>query len=198
VSDKVFIRADELVRDSFRLARLIYDSGYRPTVILVLWRGGTPVGIAVHEFLLVKGVQSYHTVVKAESYTGIGTRHPPRIENLDRVAEALSADSRVLVIDDIFDSGHTLAAVRNVLTRRTTHIKVATLYLRTGRSQESARPDFHLRETDRWIVFPHELDGLTPEELRMKDPVIADVLSGQNPAERCSQGGGGVRLLDKA
>lgn len=176
MSDKVFIRPDDLVRDSFRLARRVYDSGYRPTAILVLWRGGTPVGIAVHEFFLVKGVASYHTVVKAESYTGIGTRREPRIENLDRVAEALDANSRVLVIDDIFDSGHTLAAVRRALAPRTDHIRTATLYLRTGHRDAGPLPDYYLRETDRWIVFPHELEGLAPEELRQKDPAIADLV----------------------
>lgn len=178
MSDKVFIRPDDLLRNSFQLARRIYDSGYRPTAILVLWRGGTPVGIAVHEFLLVKGVASYHTVVKADSYTGIGTRRAPRIENLDRVAAALDAASRVLVIDDIFDSGHTLAAVREALAPRAAEIRTATLYLRTGHREADRLPDYVLLETDRWIVFPHELEGLTPDELRQKDPEIADMVLG--------------------
>jgi len=65
MAEKEYIGADELVRDSFELAARIYASGYRPDVILVLWRGGTPVGIVVHEFLLYKGVETYHTAVKA-------------------------------------------------------------------------------------------------------------------------------------
>jgi hypothetical protein len=177
MDDKIFVRADDLVRDSFLLARRIYDSGYRPTVILVLWRGGTPVGIVVHEFLLWKGVASYHTVVKVESYAGLDRRGAPRIENLDRVLDRVTADSRVLIVDDIFDSGHTMCAVRAALAARTPRVKTATLYLRTGRGDAGGRPDFHLRETDRWIVFPHELLDLTPEEIRRKDPVIADLLA---------------------
>jgi hypoxanthine phosphoribosyltransferase len=113
-------------------------------------------------------------VIKAQSYTGIGTRRETRIENLDRVAAALTPDSRVLVVDDIFDSGHTIAAVRQALQPHTRHIKVATLYLR--RRGDGAGPDFHLHETDRWVVFPHELDGLTADEIRLKDPALAALL----------------------
>ena len=39
----------------------------------------------------------------------------------------------------------------------------------------SYRPDFHVRELDRWIVFPHEIEGLTREEIAQKDPVLAEL-----------------------
>jgi hypoxanthine phosphoribosyltransferase len=176
MTEKAYIRADDLVYDSFLLARMILDSGYRPDVILVLWRGGTPVGVVVHEFLLYNGVESYHTVVKAESYTGIGERHEPVIENLDRVAAKLDADTRVLVVDDIFDTGGTLSRVAETLGARTPHIRLATLYLHRGHNRTNRLPDFYLRRTDRWVVFPHEVVGLSPEEIRRKDPRLADVL----------------------
>ncbi len=175
--NKAYVQANDLVRDAFRLARRIYDSGYRPDVILVLWRGGTPVGIVVHEFLLYKGVQAYHTAVKAVSYTGIEQRTTPVIEHMDAVLETLPPDSRVLVVDDIFDTGQTLRAVRDQLLPRTSQIRFATLYYKTGANQTDLEPDYFLRETADWIVFPHELLDLTPEEIRRKDPVIADLLA---------------------
>ena len=174
--DKVFIRPDELLRDSFALARRIYDSGYRPDVILVLWRGGTPVGIVVHEYLLFKGVNTDHSVVKAESYDGMEARSEPRVESLEAVLGRLDSESRVLVVDDIFDSGRTLQAVRDALRTRTAHIRIATLYLRIGHNRTDLHPDFCLRESDRWVVFPHELMGLTPEEIARKHPPLADIL----------------------
>jgi hypoxanthine phosphoribosyltransferase len=180
MSDKEYVSANELVRDSFLLARRVYDSGFRPDVILVLWRGGTPVGIVVHEFLLYLGIETYHTVVKAESYTGIGQRREPRVENLDRVLDRLSEASRVLVVDDIFDSGRTLEHVCGALRERTTHIRIATLYLHRGHNETTRQPDYFQRETDRWIVFPHELGGLTPDEIRRKDPFLADLLNDQH------------------
>jgi hypothetical protein len=138
-------------------------------VLLVLWRGGTPVGIVIHEFFLRKGIRTYHTAVKAESYTGIGRRIEPRIEGLEMVLRILKPRSRVLVIDDIFDTGSTVSKVCALLRKKTTHIKVATLYYKEGASRVDMKPDFCLRKTRRWIVFPHELMDLSDAEIRRKD-----------------------------
>ena len=51
--DKLFIQAEELLSDSFKLAWQVYESGYRPNYIIGVWRGGAPIGIAVQEFLHV-------------------------------------------------------------------------------------------------------------------------------------------------
>ncbi len=175
MSEKVFIRADDLVRDSFDLARRIYDSGFVPDVLLVLWRGGTPVGIVIHEFLLFKGIDTYHTAVKAESYVGIEERVEPRIEHIEHVLERVTAQSRVLVIDDIFDSGATMRKVVDELGAHVAELKIATLYYKPGANTTGITPDFYGRKTDRWIVFPHELVGLSPAEIKAKDHVVADL-----------------------
>jgi len=180
---KEFIGADRLVEDSFELARRIYDSGYGPQVLLVLWRGGTPVGIVVHEYLRYRGIETYHTVVKAESYLGIGRRIDPRIEGLDAVLEAVPRDDRVLVIDDIFDTGCTMSRVCEAVRRRTRHVRAATLYYKTGRNRTGMEPDFFVRKTPNWIVFPHELVDLTADEIRRKGGRIYDLVVGS--------GGGG-------
>ncbi len=172
MSEKEYIRADKLVRDSFLLARRIYDSGYVPDVLLVLWRGGTPVGIVVHEFLLYKGIDTYHAVVKAVSYQGIERRVAPRIESFDSVLNFIDDGAHVLVIDDIFDTGRTVKEVHRRLSVKTANIKIATLYLKTGANQTNIFPDFYLRETSTWIVFPHELMDLTADEIRQKDPFV--------------------------
>ena len=173
---KEFIRADDLVRDAFRLARLIFDSGYRPEVIVVVWRGGTPVGVAVHEFLLYKGIRAHHAVVKAESYLGVGKRKTPRIEGLEGILENIAPGSEVLVVDDIFDTGLTIARLRDMLKGRTRNVKIATLYCKPANNRTGLVPDFFLRKTDRWVVFPHELMDLTPDEIRRKDPDLPAIL----------------------
>ena len=176
MAGKAYIRADELTRDSFSLAARIYDSGYRPDVLLVLWRGGTPVGIVIHEFLLYKGVRTYHAAVKATSYTGVEKRVEPRVEHLDPVLEQVAPGARVLVVDDIFDSGRTLEKVKGLLSSRTPHVRIATLYYKPDNNETSLTPDYYLRTTREWIVFPHELMDLTEEELREKDPHVAALL----------------------
>jgi hypoxanthine phosphoribosyltransferase len=46
---KKYITADELLLDSFRLGVMIHNSGFKPDFIVGVWRGGTPVGIAIQE-----------------------------------------------------------------------------------------------------------------------------------------------------
>ena len=68
MSDKVFISAQQLLEDSFRLAAQVYDSGFRPQFIVGIWRGGAPIGIAVQEFFDYKKVDADHIAVRTSSY----------------------------------------------------------------------------------------------------------------------------------
>lgn len=179
MADKEYISANSLVRDSFLLASRIYESGYRPDVILVLWRGGTPVGIVVHEFLLYKGIETYHTAVKAVSYTGIERRVAPTVEHVKPVLDRIRSGSRVLVVDDIFDTGNTLKEVHELLSKKEADVKFATLYYKDGANQTDIEPDFYLRKTQQWIVFPHELMDLTLEEIRTKDEYVHGLITAE-------------------
>ena len=67
--DKLYINAQQLLEDSYRLAWQVYQSGYRPNYIVGVWRGGAPVGIAVQELLDVVGVDSDHIAIRT-SYQG--------------------------------------------------------------------------------------------------------------------------------
>lgn len=178
MTSKTYLSANDITRDSFLLARKIWDSGFRPDAIIALWRGGSPVGIAVQEFLRVKGIDCYHTIVKCTSYTGIEESHTPVIENMDYVLAALRPNSRVLVVDDIFDTGATARRIKEELSNLTANVKFATLYFKPRRNATTFQPDFFTRETDRWLVFPHELMDLTPDEIREKDPFVHDLLFG--------------------
>jgi len=173
---KTYVSADEMTRDSFLLARKIWDSGFRPDILVALWRGGSPVGIAVQEFLHAKGLDCRHTVVQCSSYTGIETAGPPVIENMDWLLQRLTPDSRVLVVDDIHDTGRTAQVIRTALGHITPHLVFATLYFKPNRNQSCRQPDVYVRETDRWLVFPHELVDLTPEEIHAKDPYVHHLL----------------------
>ena len=164
MSDKIYLDSNGLTRDSFALARKIYDSGFRPDVIIGLWR------------LHYLGVDCYHTAVKTQAYTGIGEHKHPVVENLGTVLDHLRDAERVLVVDDIFDSGDTIAAVKETLRPFVKDLRFATLYYKPARSRWPFKPDFYLKETDAWLVFPHELVGLTPDEVREKDPEVARLL----------------------
>ena len=178
MDEKIFLDSNGITRDSFALARKIYDDGFRPDVIIGLWRGGTPVAVAVQELLQYLGVNCYHTAVKTQAYTGIGEHKHPVIENLGTLLDHLKDAERVLVVDDIFDSGDTVAAVKEALRPFVKDLRFATLYYKPARSRWPFKPEYYLKETDAWLVFPHELVDLTPDEIRRKDPFVADLLDG--------------------
>ena len=173
---KLYLTANELVFDSFRLGRMILDSGWRPDVLIALWRGGTPVGVAVHEFLLYRGVPTVHMAVKCQSYAAPGRRGRVVIENTDALLAQIRPAHRVLVVDDIFDSGGTARAVLARLRPRAAEVRLATLFWKPRANTTRLRPDYHVRETDAWIVFPHELEGLTRAQIRRKDPALHALL----------------------
>ena len=176
MTEKTFISPNKLMLDSFMLAKQIYNSDFTPEIIVVLWRGGSPVGMAVHEFLLYKGIKTYHTIVKTESYTGIGSRAKVKVEHPDTLLSTINTNSNVLVIDDIFDSGHTMLKINELLSTRTSNIKLAALYYKQNTNQTRISPDFFVRKTEQWLVFPHELMDLTQEEIKRKDPEIFALL----------------------
>jgi hypoxanthine phosphoribosyltransferase len=173
---KVFVSGNDLVADSFALAKKVLASGYDPEVLVCMWRGGTPVGIVVHEFLLYKGIETDHIAIKASSYFGIEEREDVLIEHMESFVYSMGEDSRTLVVDDIFDTGHTMKKVCEALKRRTKNVKTATLYYKPGKSEDGEGPDFYLHETQDWVVFPHELVGLSSEEIMQKGDFAKDLL----------------------
>jgi hypoxanthine phosphoribosyltransferase len=169
---KLFISAQDLLRDSFALGAQILRSGFRPTFLVGIWRGGAPVGIAVQELLEYHGVPTDHISIRTSSYSGIERQATTvRVHGIDYLVSRLSADDRLLIIDDVFDSGRSLEAVIDELARRCRRnlpdqTRIATPYYKPARNCSRLKPDFFVHETDRWLVFPHELAGLSAEEIR--------------------------------
>ena len=69
--DKIYISANELLSDSFKLGVQIHNSGFRPDFIVGVWRGGTPVGIAIQEILSYLGNDTDHISIRTSSYQGL-------------------------------------------------------------------------------------------------------------------------------
>lgn len=175
---KRYLSADEYLRDIWRLAAAVRSSGWRPDILVALWRGGAPVGVAVHEFLGYAGWDVRHIPLKCSSYTGIG-ENAGEVEFVhgDIVFGMLRAGDRVLVVDDVFDTGKTAAAVRERIAAVGADMRLACVYWKPGKNRTDLKPDFCVREVDDgWLVFPHEIDGLSPDEVREKDPVLADLV----------------------
>ncbi len=181
---KEFISAQSLLEDSYRLADLILDSYFRPNYLVALWRGGTPVGVAVQEYLQYCGVENDHIAVRTAGYKGMEAEAQIRVFGLDYLINVLNATDRLLLVDDVFDTGRTIEAVveRLRLKMRSNFpedYRIATIYWKPEKNKTELRPNFYLHSRDRdcWLVFPHELEGLTEEEIvRAKGAEIAGML----------------------
>ena len=176
MTEKQYISAQQLLEDSFRLGALVAKSGFKPNYIVGVWRGGTPVGIAVQELLDYLGYETDHIAIRTSSYVGIDKRSKHvRVHGLSYVIKNINADDRLLIVDDVYDSGLSIRAIIERLherCRRNTpeEIRIATPYFKPGNNKTDRRPDFFVHETDRWLVFPHELSGLSSEEILQEKP----------------------------
>ena len=174
---KIFIDARTLMLESVRLAHEIWCDGFRPDFLIGIWRGGTLPAILIHEYFRLRGIDPYHTVIKTRSYQGMQRRSASvEVKGLGHIIALLEPGSRVLIVDDVFDTGRTMESVieqiRQHGRRNDPELRVATAYYKPQRNETAIRPDYWQVETDEWIVFPHEIEGLSDCELRAKSEAI--------------------------
>ena len=184
--DKLFIQADELLSDSFKLAWQVFESGYRPNYIIGVWRGGAPIGIAVQEFLDVLGVPSDHIAIRTSHYKGIDERDSQvQVYGLNYVIKQVESEDSLLIVDDVHDTGISIQKIildlQTACKKNTPEIKVATPYFKPMKNKTDRKPDFYLHETEKWLVFPHELEGLSMDEIIEFKPELSDLVKKIKP-----------------
>jgi hypoxanthine phosphoribosyltransferase len=183
--DKHYISADALLADSFRLAQAIHESDFAPTHIVGIWRGGAPVGIAVQEYLAWRGIDSDHIAIRTSAYSGIDQQHRDvHVFGEGYLVDTLNAEDRLLIVDDVFDSGRSIEAVFKVLRAKCRRnfpgdVRVATVYYKPSRNRTKLMPDYFVHEREDWLVFPHELCGLSDAEVAAKGAVGPIALDGK-------------------
>lgn len=183
---KTYIAADDLLLDSFRLARQIFEAGFRPDFLVGLWRGGSAVGIAVQEGLDHFGIPTDHIAIRT-SYAGqasysqmVDKADAIRVHGLQYLLENLSAEHSLLIIDDVYSTGNSVRAVIEQLTRKTRRnlphdIRVGCVWYRP--SEKTVRtPEYFVHETQEWLVLPYELSGMTVDELAEHKPELHPVI----------------------
>ena len=115
---KLFISPSSLLEDSYELAWKIYESGYLPNYIIGVWRGGSPIGIAVQELLHVLGVTSDHIAIRTSYYTGIETvKDDVQVHGLSYVIKKIQSEDRLLIVDDVHDTGISIEKIISTLTK---------------------------------------------------------------------------------
>jgi hypoxanthine phosphoribosyltransferase len=158
VSEHEVMTWEDLGRGARQLAELVYADGYRPDIVLAIARGG----------LLVAGALAYALELKntftmnVEFYTGIDERlDMPMI--LPPVPDLVDfSETRVLIADDVADTGATLALVRGFLEGKVAETRCAVLY---EKPRTTVSCEYVWRRTDRWIDFPWSAEAPVGAEL---------------------------------
>lgn len=184
VDQKIYISAQQLMEDSLELGRQVLESGFRPNYIVGVWRGGTPVGIAVQELLDFYGVETDHISIRTSSYHGLQKRDEKsdvRVHGLSYLTRQMNFDDSLLIVDDVFDTGLSVKAIIDYLQKRSRRnmpedVRVATAYFKPARNRTDFKPDYCAQTTDEWLVFPHELEGLTMDEIKTNKPHLVSVI----------------------
>ena len=188
MDDKRYITESELLSDAYQLGLQIANSGFRPTFIVGLWRGGSVVGIAVQECLQFLGIPTDHIAIRT-SYRGLASYQQMvdnpedeiRIHGTQYLLETVNEDDGLLIVDDVFSSGLPASAVLQRLRHRLKanmpkNTRIAAPYYKPAHNRTDIRPDYHLHSVDQWLVMPYELSGLTREEIAENKPWILPIL----------------------
>jgi hypoxanthine phosphoribosyltransferase len=191
--ERQFITAQEFLEDSFRLGLKVLDSDFAPKFIVGVWRGGTPAGIAVQEILDYHGVKTDHIAIRTSAYTGTKIKKEVRVHGLEYIIDNISPEDNLLIVDDVFDSGSSIVAIIKKLEQKCRRnmpnlVKIATVYYKPERNRTDLAPDFYIHETDAWLVFPHEIDGLTLDEIKEGKGIVFDELRTPLPSATSGQG----------
>lgn len=129
------------------LARRIHDDGYRPDAVFAIARGGLIVAAALAYAL---GVKNTYTM-NVEFYTGVDERLPVPMILPPAPDLTLLQDAKILIADDVADTGRTLELVEEFCGGKVGEVRAATLY---EKSHSVVKCEYVWRRTDDWIVFP--------------------------------------------
>jgi hypothetical protein len=174
---KTYISPQQLLDDSFELGLKVLASDFIPTVLVGVWRGGAPIAIAIHELMAYLGIESDPVAIRTTSYSGVAERNASvKVDGLDYLFAHCQADDRILLVDDVYDSGLSLSKVLEVLTagfgEQLPDIRIATLHFKPANNKTARAPDYYLHETSDWLVYPHELAGLEAADILANKPGI--------------------------
>ncbi|MEO6570802.1 MAG: phosphoribosyltransferase [Ilumatobacteraceae bacterium] len=132
---------------SRELAQMVADDGYEPDMILSIARGGLLIGGAMGYAMSVKNTYT----MNVEFYTGVDERlEVPRI--LPPAPDFVDLhNARILIVDDVADTGHTLKSVESFCEGKVGEVRTAVIY---EKSHSVVKCDYVWKRTDQWINFP--------------------------------------------
>ena len=103
-----------------------------------------------------------------------------QVYGLNYVIRKLQSEDSLLIVDDVYDTGMSISKVISDLEfackKNTPEIRVATPYFKPTKNKTDRTPDYFIHETDQWLVFPHELQGLSMDEIKENKPELDSLI----------------------
>jgi hypoxanthine phosphoribosyltransferase len=172
VLKKRYVSPDEVQRMGIQLGHKILDSidTFKPDRIIAYWRGGCPFGMYVQGFLEARGVHVDHIAVRTSSYVAPGSQNSTvRVHGLEYIVDTWNAGDKILMVDDVFESGRSMdAAIKRMRSKMRANmpadIRIAVAFWKPEKNKTDLIPDYVVEETDDWLVFGHEFGDLDGEE----------------------------------
>ncbi len=202
--DKDFIKYETIRDNAIRMAHTIYNDGFVPDVIYVSLRGGAYLGNIISEYFKIRSVHLnskpvLYAAVVARSYTrptgggARGGRVQVVLDGWTYDPKYLRVGDKVLLIDDIFDTGNTINYLAQIILDNgvgASDLRIAVHdYKERKDSQMTIRPHYYSRkqvvgagESSPWLHYlSHEMVGLTDEEIsKYYSKEIAAILQDQD------------------
>ncbi len=194
---KEFVPYDMIRNNAIKMAYRIYRDGFIPDIIYVSLRGGAYMGNVISEyfkFITDEARPVFYAAVVARSYTDVSTQEEIKIDGWTYSPDLLKGGEKVLLVDDVYDSGRTVNYLTEELLRRglkRDDIKVVVHDYKVRHYLPDTlpiHPDYYCRkievptaEDETWIHYmSHELVGLTAVEAQEhyidKDPDLAEAM----------------------
>ncbi|MCR5386958.1 MAG: phosphoribosyltransferase [Treponema sp.] len=194
---KEFLPYDKVRNNALKIAHKIYtEDHFVPDVLYCSLRGGAYMANVISEYFKIVRKDKHpvlYAALVARSYSGVKSHSKVMIDGWTYPPERLRPGDKVMLVDDIYDSGDTIQALADILLdrgipREDLKIVVHDYKHFTYKNQHEIIPDYYCRkfeitnpDEDRWIHYmSHELVGLSKEDLEeyyyKDDPELKDVL----------------------
>ena len=193
---KEFLTANTIRNNVLKMAHKIVKDGFIPDVIYVSLRGGANIANVLSEYFKLLNLEKpvMFAAVVARSYSNIRQHSKVMVDGWTYSPDYLRVGDKVLLIDDIFDTGNTINSLVEIFMDKgipRDNVKVAVhdyKYFTEQEVQLPIQPDYYCRkfvlpnrEKDNWFHYlDHELIGLTKDELEewyyKEDPELREVL----------------------
>lgn len=201
---KEFLSYEKVRNNALKMAYKIHQDGFIPDVIYVSLRGGAYLANVISEYFKIVRKDAHpvlYAAVVARSYSDVRMRSSVMVDGWTYSPEHLRHGDKILLIDDIFDTGKTINHLVEILIEKgipRKDIKVAVhdyKYFSYHEEQLPIQPDYWCRKheikspaDDRWIHYmSHELIGLSEAELEehyyRDDPELKPILAVLNPVK---------------